>query len=942
MTTRELILLSPYRWPTQSALYLGDDDVATFLHGYRALWHPAAVQGAIGPPRWASPYDHEQPRPGFLYAVPTTPPLFLPDDWEDRVRAAGAIAFQATPDAAATLDNLKNALRGQADTSGSSETLLQLDDGIGALFHGVGLGFACVESLFEAMSHDNLLDPVAFWTEVQAAVAALLGSDPAQARCMLQQAADRLMAAREVLYPVAMHVVDLWLPDDQWAAARWPAAVDEGLPLNVVACAALLERLPSELLARLREKVGADLVEVCGGPYLEREDALLSLESQLWNLLKGQAIYTDLLGSAIRVFARRRFGAHPHLPLLLQGAGISRALLLAFDDSVLPAPRSTVASWPSPDGKQVEAFCRAPIPGDSPQTFFHLTHHLHRTIMQDGAATLALLHRNKPAHVCYGDWLALTSLSPVLGKWTTLSTYLNNVQPGEYLSAGTPDEFHGDYLLERTPSSDAEAPAQSGTLRTPSPEPVGGFARQVRERRRLDTAWTLAALLRALGQRSADGVESTDESQNQLEDQFEKGKAGPDEIVAAQDRVAESLARRLVARGQPARAGFLVLNPCSFKRRVAIDLPGVTGPLPLEGPLKAFQLDGAGARGVVEVPALGFAWIPSRGAATSAAPAARMRLADERTVRNEFFEAKIDPTTGGMRAFRDVRTRVSRLGQQLVFNPGSTMRARQVQVTSTGPALGEIVSEGTLMNAQHEVLATFRQRFRAWIGRPVLELRIEIYPERSPQGYPWHAYYGARFAWRDERATLLRGVLGSPYVTTHTRPESPDYLEIRHGRSNTILFPGGLPFHQRQGGRMLDTILVPEGEKTSVFEIGISLDRDYPMQTALGLVTPAPVIPTAQGPPHVGATGWLFHLDAPNLLLSTVRPAAGGADAVVARLLECAGHDGPAEIRCVRDPKRAVLLDARGQALLDLGIHGDAVQLDVTRHDLAHVRIEFS
>src|SRR5205814_2110767 len=38
---RDLILLSPFRLPTQSALYLGNEDVACFLNGYAALWHPA-------------------------------------------------------------------------------------------------------------------------------------------------------------------------------------------------------------------------------------------------------------------------------------------------------------------------------------------------------------------------------------------------------------------------------------------------------------------------------------------------------------------------------------------------------------------------------------------------------------------------------------------------------------------------------------------------------------------------------------------------------------------------------------------------------------------------------------------------------------------------------------------------------------------------------------
>src|SRR6185312_16030653 len=81
------------------------------------------------------------------------------------------------------------------------------------------------------------------------------------------------------------------------------------------------------------------------------------------------------------------------------------------------------------------------------------------------------------------------------------------------------------------------------------------------------------------------------------------------------------------------------------------------------------------------------------------------------------------------------------------------------------------------------------------------------------------------------------------------------------------------PFHQRHGSRMLDVLLISPGERTHTFDLAIGLDRDYPMQTALGLATPTPVAITRQGPPHVGAEGWLFHLDAPNLLLSSLRLA---------------------------------------------------------------------
>src|SRR5262249_30670367 len=152
-------------------------------------------------------------------------------------------------------------------------------------------------------------------------------------------------------------------------------------------------------------------------------------------------------------------------------------------------------------------------------------------------------------------------------------------------------------------------------------------------------------------------------------------------------------------------------------RRVALELEGFTTPVPVSGPVRACQVDGTFARLVVEVPALGFAWFPATGPA-SGSPAPRMRLADDRGVRNEFLEAEIDPETGGLRALRDRRTHVNRLGEQLVYNPGSKMRAESVKVTSAGAALGELVTEGVLLDEQDQVLARFWQRFRAWLGRP--------------------------------------------------------------------------------------------------------------------------------------------------------------------------------------------------------------------------------
>ena len=214
----------------------------------------------------------------------------------------------------------------------------------------------------------------------------------------------------------------------------------------------------------------------------------------------------------------------------------------------------------------------------------------------------------------------------------------------------------------------------------------------------------------------------------------------PGEIHNFESASARQLAQRLVARATGQQFGQLVFNPCPFARRVGLELKGLSGLPAVAAPVIAAQRDGDIARLVVEVPGLGYSWIPDDNA-ESGAP--RMTLANGTTVRNEFFEAEIDPETGGLRVFRDANGRANLLGQQLVWQPGSTMRADEVSITACGPALGEVTATGELLDEHGQRLAKFKQRFRAWLSRPLLELHIELHPDKPPVGHAWHAYYGA-------------------------------------------------------------------------------------------------------------------------------------------------------------------------------------------------------
>lgn len=965
MSERELHLLSPYRLPTSYPLQLANDEASAWLNGHAALWHPAALALAGKLPQVSNSYDHDSPRDGFIYAVPQGPSLFQPDDWPARVDAVDAIAFAATANRRETITNLLDALR-EKNLSGP---WLDLDEETVRPFLGLGLAYLLVESLYDAMEHEHLLDVEAFGAEVRhAAQAAPEVSLRDDMLGHLKAAAEILLQAREQLHSSSIFWLDWCFLDEANLTLPWPDSLAHKIPLTIVGSVKVLERLASEALQRweeLKAQAQADApgnVTLCCGADCEREDALMPLESQWWNLRQARRRCQELLGVSASVYGRMKSAYHPQLPSWLQATGYEQAVMLSLDGALLPSLRTTAIHWPGPDGKAIDTFVREPLPAHDPHTFFNLVYHLHQSITQDPTPTIALGHRGKPPDEAYRDLLALAPLGPVLGEWVSLGRYFREAFSGEYVGVQNADDFFADYLDDRV----------SNHRRT---NPVSGFARQARWRRRIDSTFTLAALFRSL----TPGPPSAEEQDqiNALAALEEEGErlgvdlplednspptgadavgspvpadagtvpSGPsleERLTAIETATAQRLAQRLLVRATAPTPGLMLLNPCNFPRRVALEVDGFDGMIAVDGPVKAAEFDGSLARLVVEVPPLGFSWLPRRGNAS--APKPRLKLASEYTVRNEFFEADIDPTSGGLRAFRDLRQRTNRFGQYLVYNPGSRIQLEHIAITHNGPALGEITTQGQLLSEQDEPLARFRQRFRAWAGRPVLEIKIELTTRHMPTGYPWHAYYGARFGWRDERAVLFRAVNGQNTQTGYTRPVSPDYLEVRIGAERSFLFTGGLPFLQRHGSRMVDVILRPEGEQESTFELLLSLEREHPMQTAQGWITPVLVVPVDRGPPHVGSTGWLAHVDMPNLLLTTLRPhpAREGMDrAVIAHLAECSGFGGTADVRFAREPTQAWLVDGMWQPLQPLSRSEDAVMVDYSANEVVRLLVEW-
>ena len=152
-----------------------------------------------------------------------------------------------------------------------------------------------------------------------------------------------------------------------------------------------------------------------------------------------------------------------------------------------------------------------------------------------------------------------------------------------------------------------------------------------------------------------------------------------------------------------------------------------------------------------------------------------------------------------------------------------------------------------------------------------------------------------RFAWSSEAADLARSYQDMRRPTKARRLEAPLFVQVDDGLQKTAILTGGLPFHRRVGRRMLDTLLIAGGEIQRTFRLGIGVDLKQPFREALGLLLPTLVV---QDVPGVATTrsGWLFHLDARNALVTGCQPLLESEHLVGIRL-HVVETDGRVQLR---------------------------------------------
>jgi alpha-mannosidase len=824
----------------------------------------------------------------------------------------------------------------------------------------LGYCYLMIQLLTRQMRYSSNLDETFFKNTVVAGAQAAVAGNEALAKEKLGACFSVLAEERDHYYPVDAFLLDLNFVAATTLGDSLRAELSRPTPTSVVLSGDLLSEMAAKepaTLAALKEGLAAERIGLVGGEATERRVPLLSHESILAELRRGLATYEQVLGRRPDVFGRWRYGLSPHLPGILHRLGFKGALHTSLDEGKTPDGLQVKVRWEGLDGSAIDALARVPLDASKPQSYLALATKLGESMDSDHVATICLAHWPGQASEWLGDLRRIARYSSALGKFVTIDQYFRETtQPGQ-LDRFEADRYRSPYLKQ-------------AVIRK-NEDPIGTQVRYWQRQAAAGVAESLDSLATLVTGKAATSGRGSGESgvgsreseeahrpeapaREALEPAslFEESSAEvADSLAAATVRIATAL----TAANPSGAKGTLVINPSSFIRRLGIESDELAGVPTIERPVYAADHEGIRTRAVVDVPALGFVHL------TPGKPVPRdkktLLLVEDNVLRNEFFEAVINATTGSLAAIHEYKSRGNRLSQQLALRlpgakqkPGDTYRdpdesavysvmaADSVETTICTPTLGEVVTRGRLLDQHGKTLAGFAQTYRLWRGSRVLSVEVELDPQEEPRMDPWNSYYCARFAWPNETAELFRTQHLTRQPAPEKRFEAPHYIDIADEKFCTTILTGGLPFHRRHEDRMLDSLLITRGERGRKFRFGIGVDLQHPLHDALGILTPPVIVPNVPAPSS-GASGWLLHLSSRNVIATSLVPLEEGGKIAGfrVRLLETAGRPANLAVTAFKPVKSATRLDFLGNTLADCSTEDGKIKLDLAAYEWVEI-----
>lgn len=982
MTSTEILILIPCHSLEDFPSEQTDQPAASLLNAFAVAFHPTLLAWTREFPQWRRADDPPLARRGQLILIPTVSDDWLSHGWADEARAAGAIVVTGITDrqemiaAALKVVDVEGHSTDQvaSDVAAVDDSDVKpVDPELIADFLSLGTCWLMIELLTRRMRQFGNIEESRFFQRVQSAAKAAIASDGETTRAHLRACFEMLLEARERFYPVDCYLLDLCLAVSDVDHERLVPEARQEVPWNLLVStddlAAILQKTP-ELATELPAALHAGRVSLIGGEDRETSLPLLPLESALYHIERGRSELQRQVGQPPIVWGRRRFGLSALLPQLLVKFGYKAALHVVLDDGIYPDSEYTKLRWRGVDGTLIDALSRIPLAADGAASYLRFPVRMSESMDHDQVAGLILARWPNVTAPWFDDLRRSQKYAPCLGRFVTLDRFFEQTELPGQLSSYKADEYFSPHLIQHVARREDQ--------------PISRYTDHTSRRRRFDAAVWIQATANVLLGKPVD-VAAWRDAEDQLESAAPMARENSIPTASAALTALEAtspteLTRIIMQSARPGQ-GFLLVNPLSFPRRVAVRLPKLKAPPPVGGAIKAVDFDAARPERtacVVEIPGCGYAWIPA--SESGVAPIVpKLLLAEKGLLRNDYFEVVINERTGGIAHVRFHNQRAKRVSQQLSFrfprertitvgpepedkikSQYAEMRCRGHEVVHSGTACGELVTWGEIVDqANQEILASFRQTIRVWRALPTIEIEIELSDLKMPDGDPWNNYFTSRFAWNDSTAAVTRAIYHSAQPFRGERFETSDYIEIASEDERLTIVPHGLPFHRKTGDRMVDSLLVVAGESERRFRFTITVDATYPLEAAWSAMTPVLPIPTELGQPRTGATGWFFHVDARHVQILRILDAHSVMKAVspleqfehstvpsdpgfAIRLIETEGRSKPVKLSCFRAPTFARKRDFRGETIAELIIERDVVLVEMGAYEIADVELRFA
>lgn len=943
MKYNDLIVLVPCHSLEDFPTELGEEPAASLLNAFTILWHPSLLASTGAFPRWERSDESLTVQADRLVVVPTPCDEWVPSTWVERARREGCVVISGEHDREKMLHQALEPL----------ELTHAVDSELVADFLALGTAYLQVELLTRHMRNFSHLDEAHMQREAIAAAQAAINHDLEAAKKHLGHCFEMLLECRERFYPVTCYLIDLCLVNPDFSGEELQNLVESSTPKNCLATVADWEKIVARDASwkeKIRSAISSGTLELIGGEQTELPTPLMALDSTLWQLQQGHKSLEELFAARPTTWARKRFGLGSHLPQILERFGYKSGLHFVMDDGLYPDEEQTQMRWEGSDGTAIDAFSRIPLAADSASSFLRFPLRMSESMDYDHVAAVVFARWPKMRTPWLEDLRRAAAYAPVVGQFTTFAGFFESSDSQGRMSDFKASDYFTLNLIQSVAAEEKD--------------PISRWTDYWTRRRNFEGVDWCSQLGRLLGK----GVGSLT-CENELEAAVEAAHPEADAKVIEAADAALSASRihadqdlvRLFATGGTAGQGVLIVNPLSFARKVHVQWPA--GQPGKEKSVFNRQLGPGESSALVELPPCGFVWLSAEEGQEVTTPGKTL-LAEELTLRNELFEVSLSDVTGGIARISTYRRSPNRISQQVAFRfpharsvvtgEGedqeifktfySLMELRESRVLSAGPVVGAIETVGDLIDGQNkQVVATYRQVTHVVRGRPSVEIDLELDLKKTPTGDPWTNYVGCRFAWKHTTAAITASMQQGAHGIGRERIEAPHYLEIADEDFRTTIATPGLPFHRKTGDRMIDTLLVTEGETRRSFHFSIAIDQPYPMQAQLDAFSEPLVIPTKTAPPAGGQQGWLFFVGAANVQLSRILPISSptGKTGFIVRLLETEGRTKTFPLKCFRAPTAARQVNFRGESVHTLSVQDDQVRVEISPYEICDVELTF-